>query len=219
MSARIKDRCLFIGCIAIVVIVLSGFMYYFIKASPKKFIDTICETKDIFYEKSELIKDYSIVKDKDSNPAKYKQFTDNKTNEYKSQHKYDWRNNSRYNNPEKYGYYLEFYIEQSIGFYQHIITLLLGVIGFIIVISFIYLNFTSKLKAEEMAHDALNSNSFQIILTDKVKKEIAETRKADNYDAVFSQITELIERVDEIDKRLSAKDDDVIAGENAKGGD
>lgn len=64
----------------------------------------------------------------------------------------------------------EFYLREITAFYERIITILFGVLGFLLVFSFLYVHLTSRTKTEEMAIEALESKSFQIRLQHMIAK-------------------------------------------------
>lgn len=99
----------------------------------------------------------------------------------------------------------QFYLSQVTSFYQQIITLLLGLIGVILVISFLYLHFTSNIKAEEMAHNALESSSFQIRMQQVVDKKFAELKSSGDFADLFDKVANLEERTEFLEKQTNEK--------------
>jgi hypothetical protein len=89
------------------------------------------------------------------------------------------------------------YLSEITGFYERIITFLFGVIGVLLVVSFLYVHFTSKIQAEDMARDALKTESFDITLTHKI------ATGANEFIEMYSGIPELEKRIDFLDKQAN----------------
>ena len=100
----------------------------------------------------------------------------------------------------------EFYLSQITSFYQQIITLLSVIIGIILIISFLYLHFTSRMKAEEMAHNALEAKSFQIILGTSIDKKFVELKnEGGDISDLYEKVRDLEERAAFLEKQLNEK--------------
>ncbi len=197
-------------CLVIAIVLCSGFMYYFCVANPS---NIVYAKEDSSAEKVELNKQEisKLQKDDLSNQdSKQSAVVEEKTDKTTVSLVLNKENEAIIKNMERRNSFLEFYIGQIISFYQQVITYLLGVIGVLLVISFMYIRFTSKQQTEEMANEALNSKSFQIILQNLVKKEYAEALKSGDFVEMSSKIPDLADRVTELEKIMNAKDDDEI---------
>ena len=93
----------------------------------------------------------------------------------------------------------EFYLSEITAFYERIITILFGVLGFLLVFSFLYVHLTSRRQAEEMARDALETKSFQIIL-----KNMIVTR-AEEFIEMYSGIPELQKRIEFLGEQVNVE--------------
>lgn len=111
---------------------------------------------------------------------------------------------------------LTFYIGEITDFYEIIITLLLGVIGTLLVVGFMYIHFTSKKQAEELAHEAVQSKSFDIILTDIVNKKITDFKNSDELMEIYSKLPDFAERLKAVEKEIDEESYDVIKDESGE---
>ena len=109
----------------------------------------------------------------------------------------------------------EFYLSEITDFYEIVIIILSTVIFIILVISFVYVHLTSKIQAEDMARDALETKSFQIIL-----KHLIATG-ADEFINRFSEIPDLEKRIEFLEEQaniqgyeLSEEDSDEVRDGN-----
>lgn len=93
------------------------------------------------------------------------------------------------------------YLSEITAFYERIITLLFGVIGFLLVFSFLYVHLTSKIQAEDMASDALKTESFQIRLKNMSAKEAREY--GSELIDVYAKIPELEERIEFLEEQAN----------------
>lgn len=189
-------RIVYIFCLALSIIIYGSFMFYFCTTNPTKAANII------YAAENEILKNkgpvsQSVVSEKDGGRPDKSQLADKMDENYSE-------------NSDRYRCFLEFYIGQSVSFYQQIITILLAVIGILLVISFMYLRFTSKQQAEEMASEALNTKSFQVTLQNTVKKELAEMMKTNEYDQLVQQIPDLANRIDALEKIINTKPDDEV---------
>lgn len=91
----------------------------------------------------------------------------------------------------------EFYLCEITAFYQQIITILFGVIAILLALSFAYVYFTSKKQAEEMARDALEEKSFNIILQNMIAKG------ADEFIDRYSGIPDLEARIEFLEEQIN----------------
>lgn len=93
----------------------------------------------------------------------------------------------------------ETYLCQITGFYELIITLLLGVIGLILGLNFLYIHKASKSQADDMAREALKDESFQIKLNESLKNELNAALKIVGITETLSEIefnSELLGKID-----------------------
>ena len=89
------------------------------------------------------------------------------------------------------------YLSEITAFYERIITLLFGAIGFLLVFSFLYVHLTSKTQAEDMASDALKTESFGITLKNRI------ATGADEFIDRYSGIPELEERIEFLEEQVN----------------
>lgn len=109
-------------------------------------------------------------------------------------------NNSRIDN------FPEFYLNQITSFYQQLITILLSVIGILLVVSFLYFNFTSRIQAADMAHEALQAEPFKIALKDAVNKRFTKFKNTDpDFGTILDKQSEFEERIIVLEKALYVK--------------
>ena len=91
----------------------------------------------------------------------------------------------------------EFYLSEITNFYETVIIILSTVIFVILGLTFVYVHRSSKSQAEEMARDALETKSFEIIL----KNMIAEG--ADEFIEMYSGIPELEKRIEFLEEQAN----------------
>lgn len=103
---------------------------------------------------------------------------------------------------------LQFFISEITDFYEFIITLLLGIIAAILAVSFIYLSSTSKLQAQEMATDALESKPFAIVLDNKISERMNRLKNEDEISVILAKIPKLEDRIRFIEIILNERNDD-----------
>jgi hypothetical protein len=102
----------------------------------------------------------------------------------------------------------ETYLCQITEFYQQIITILFGVIGVLLVVSFIYVHSISRSKADELAREALKEESFKIKL-EKMVEDLFIKSKNEGDIAELCQEQELInERVTFLENALNKQSDE-----------
>ena len=109
-----------------------------------------------------------------------------------------------------------FYIGEITDFYELIITLLLSVIGVLLVISFVYVHFTSKKQAEEFAHEAVQSRSFNIVLADIVNKKITDFKNSDELMEIYAKLPDIEERLIAVEKEIDKEGYDLIKEEGGE---
>jgi len=91
----------------------------------------------------------------------------------------------------------EVYLCEITAFYERVITILFGTIGILLVLSFGYVHLTSKKQAEDMASEALETKSFNIILKNMVVKG------ADEFVEMYSGIPELEKRIEFLEEQAN----------------
>ncbi|MFA5093482.1 MAG: hypothetical protein WC543_06060 [Candidatus Omnitrophota bacterium] len=211
------SRSIFMFCLAATIILYGSFMFYFCTANPTKAANIIYAAENDLTEGGvgSSKKEVGGLQKNDLSNQTVKQATvvGEETDKITKSQLPEKSNERNSENPDRYRCFLEFYIGQMVNFYQQIITILLGVIGVLLVISFMYLRFTSRQQAEDMANEALNSKSFQVTLKDMVKKEFAEAKKSDEFTQMYEQIPSLAERVDVLEKIVNTKADDEVSEE------
>ena len=89
------------------------------------------------------------------------------------------------------------YLSEITAFYERVITILFGTIGILLVLSFGYVHLTSKKQAEDMAGEALETKSFQIIL-----KHLIATG-ADEFINRYSEIPNLEQRIEFLEEQAN----------------
>ncbi|MCK4947761.1 MAG: hypothetical protein KAS46_05265 [Candidatus Aureabacteria bacterium] len=112
----------------------------------------------------------------------------------------------------KYNHSLEFYTQEITDFYELIITLLLSVIGVLMAVSFMYVYFSSRHQARELANEALEcSESFQIILKNIIDMKFTEFKNSDE----LMQVLNLEDRIEFLEKTLNARSYDEVKDTDA----
>lgn len=111
---------------------------------------------------------------------------------------------------------LEIYINQITSFYQQLITFLLGIIGVLLGVNFIYLHTTSKIKAEEMAHEAMETKSFGYRLKVVVDEKLNELKSSGDFADIFDKVDDFQERIEYLEGELTRKSYEGVAGDTAK---
>lgn len=91
----------------------------------------------------------------------------------------------------------EYYLSQTINFYNLIITILFGTIGVILAASFIYFRFTSKIQTEDMAREALETKAFEITLNNMI------ATKANEFIEGYTGIPELEKRIEFLEEQVN----------------
>ncbi len=99
----------------------------------------------------------------------------------------------------------EVYLCEITAFYQQIITILFGVIGILLVLSFAYVYFTSKRQTEEMAREALKEQSFGIILDKKISDMFIESKNTGDISELFEELEEIQERIKYLEEQINIK--------------
>jgi tRNA nucleotidyltransferase (CCA-adding enzyme) len=97
----------------------------------------------------------------------------------------------------------EVYLCEITAFYQQIITILFGVIGILLVLSFAYVYFTSKRQTEEMAREALKEQSFGIILNKKISDMFIESKNTGDISELFDELEEIQERIKYLEEQIN----------------
>ena len=109
----------------------------------------------------------------------------------------------------------EFYLCEIIDFYKNIITTLHCVIGILLALSFAYVYFSSKRQAEEMACEALESESFKIILKEKIREKFAENLGESDIASIFEDFENIGERIAFLEDQINVHSYDEINNEES----
>lgn len=91
------------------------------------------------------------------------------------------------------------YLSEITAFYERIITILFGVIGILLVLSFAYVHLTSKIQAEDMASDALKTESFGITLKNRI------ATGADEFINRYSKIPDLEKSIEFLEEQANIR--------------
>ncbi len=98
------------------------------------------------------------------------------------------------------------YLSQITGFYQFVISILLGIITVVLALSFMYLRFTSRLQTEEVAREALEAESFRIVLGKLVNDEFVASKNKGDIADIMSALGEFDTALDEVkDKQIQVE--------------
>lgn len=121
---------------------------------------------------------------------------------------------------------VDFYLCEITDFYESLITILFSTIGITLVIGFLYVYNASKRRADDMAINALDEDSFKIKLEKQIDDAVAKISADNNLpemieelDYLLNQIGEekIIKRVKFLEKEITKlsypDDDDVISEE------
>jgi len=109
----------------------------------------------------------------------------------------------------------EFYLYEITNFYKLIITLLFGVIAFLLVFSFIYVHLTSKIQAEDMASEALNTKSFQTNLENTINQKFAGLKNEDEFAEMYSAVPDLQNRLSFLEQQASLRSYEELGDEES----
>jgi hypothetical protein len=91
------------------------------------------------------------------------------------------------------------YLNEITDFYELVITILFGIIGVLLAGSFIYVHSTSKMQAQKLAIEALESKPFEIRI-----QSILEA-SANEFIEEYSQIPDLKSRIEWIEEKVNER--------------
>lgn len=97
----------------------------------------------------------------------------------------------------------EFYLSEITTFYERVITILFGIIGVLLVFSFVYVHLTSKKQAEDMAREALDYESFRIVLAQKIDDRFTESKNTGDIGDIFEKQEELDKRIEFLEEQAN----------------
>lgn len=89
----------------------------------------------------------------------------------------------------------EFYLSEITSFYECVITILFGIIGILLVISFAYVYVVSKREAQEMVIEALSDRPFRRELDDLVKSGFLELKNKGDIPDILNELEKIEERI------------------------
>ncbi len=165
--------------LALIILLYGGFMTYYCVGNP-------CESNNILIEQERLpenAKDLECVETNNRAEMESRNVENRETFELDSR-KTDEQKESK---ATAVG---PVYLSEITAFYERVITILSITIGIILVLSFAYVHLTSKIQAEDMASDALKTESFGIILKNRI------ATGADEFIEMYSGIPELEKRIE-----------------------
>ena len=90
----------------------------------------------------------------------------------------------------------EFYLSQITSFYQNLIAWLFAIIGVILVVNFVYIVFSSRRQAEDMAEQALERPGFLAYLDQRIQKEVGEKWTNESTANIEADIEDIKARVE-----------------------
>ena len=111
----------------------------------------------------------------------------------------------------------EFYLGEITNFYGNVIVILFSTIGILLAVSFIYVYTVSRGKAEDLARQALNEESFQITLNDRVEKSLAKLKSEGDVGALLGQMDDVVDKMSDFEERIDFLEK-VITKENYENG-
>ncbi len=100
----------------------------------------------------------------------------------------------------------EVYLCEITDFYEMVIIILFSAIFVILTVSFVYLQLTSKIQAQDMACAALESESFKITLKERIREKFAENLKESDIASIFEEFQGIGERVDFLEHQINIQD-------------
>lgn len=120
----------------------------------------------------------------------------------------------------------EFYLGEITNFYGNVIVILFSTIGILLAVSFIYVYTVSRGKAEDLARQALNEESFQITLNDRVEKSLAKLKNEGEIGELIDKMADFEERIDFLEKAITNEsyqkaqlgEASKLEGDNSNGG-
>jgi len=171
--------------LAVVILLYSGFLTYFCMARPS-------EPNNIIIEQEKISQPVDTIETSEEESST--QIEDvNKTIDDLPW--YDKKvNKQNINQSKSVG---PVYLSEITAFYERIITILSIIIGLILGLNFLYLHHTSRNQAEDMARDSLKTESFQIILKNRI------ATGADEFINRYSKIPDLEKRIEFLEEQLN----------------
>jgi hypothetical protein len=97
----------------------------------------------------------------------------------------------------------EFYLSEITSFYGNMMTILFSTIGILLVIGFVYVNTISRGQAEDMAHEAIKEEAFQVILAEKIAKSLATLKSEGEIAEMLTKVADLDDKVSELESRTN----------------
>jgi len=106
----------------------------------------------------------------------------------------------------------DYYLGRVTSYYEHMISLLVSVIGIVLGIGFLYVNQISKNRAEEMARSALDEESFSITWDKKIGAMIATEFSDRSIPELVAQMEEIremeiIDRIGFLENEINEEED------------
>jgi hypothetical protein len=96
----------------------------------------------------------------------------------------------------------EFYLGEITNFYGKVIVILFSTIAILLAISFIYVYTVSRGKAEDLARQSLNEEPFQIVLSSKIDKALAELKSEGDVGALLGQMDDVVDKISDFEERI-----------------
>lgn len=96
----------------------------------------------------------------------------------------------------------EYYLGEITNFYGNVIVILFSTIAILLAISFIYVYTVSRGKAEDLARQALNEESFRITLKDGIGKALAELKSKGDIADWLEEMGDVVDTMTRFEKRL-----------------
>jgi len=97
----------------------------------------------------------------------------------------------------------EYYLGEITNFYGNVIVILFSTIAILLAISFIYVYTVSRGKAEDLARQSLNEEPFQIVLSSKIDKALAELKNKGDIAEWLEKVEDFEERIDFLEKVIT----------------
>lgn len=107
---------------------------------------------------------------------------------------------------------IDFYLCEITDFYESLITILFSTIGITLVIGFFYVYNASRKRADDMARNALDEDSFKIKLKEQIKDAVAKIRSDNNLPEMVEELEytlnqisakKIIDRIDFLEKNIT----------------
>lgn len=95
---------------------------------------------------------------------------------------------------------VDFYLCEITDFYESLVTILFSTIGIILFVGFLYVYNASRKRADDMARNALDEDSFKIKLDKKIDDTVAKISTDNNLPELFEEIEYKLNLID--DKKI-----------------